>query len=233
MKKIIKGFTLIEILVVISIIAIMSSVSINSFFNLTKNNNTKNKLLEISSDIKSLDLKVKNYEIFDYEIIFDTNNINSYIIYENIFDEEKSQKITSLSNDIFTITLNWLSWELWKYQIYQDIKLIINNYTSTWILNINRDSNYNYQINWQLELLWNEIFLNNIELKNFDNNNLDLNIEKITQDEYSEDIWYIKITNIWWKKQFLNIDDDILNIDQFYLHFEEWWRENYLIIDKK
>lgn len=233
MKKIIKGFTLIEILIVISIIAIVSTVSINSFFNLTKNNNTKNMLLEISWEIKELDLKIKNYEIFDYEIIFDTNNINSYIVYENIFNENQNQKITSLTDYDFNITLNWLNWELWNYEIYQDIKLIINNNEAiSNNLVIARDISYNYKILWKLELSWDEKHLNNILINVFDNNNLDLKIEKITLEESSIDIWYVKIVNIWWKKHFLDSDNNNIISDQIYLHFEEWWRENYLIINK-
>jgi hypothetical protein len=63
-------------------------------------------LLEISSEIKELDLKIKNYEIFDYEIIFDTNYKNNYIIYENIFNENQNQKITNIQDNLIQLTLS-------------------------------------------------------------------------------------------------------------------------------
>ena len=88
--KFITAFTLIELLVVITIITIMSASGVFYFFDFVKNQEINQKLYMIEDDINTLDKEIKDYKIFDYELIFDTSDINnqnySYITYTNNFD---------------------------------------------------------------------------------------------------------------------------------------------------
>jgi prepilin-type N-terminal cleavage/methylation domain-containing protein len=89
--KIITAFTLIELLVVITIITIISTSGIFYFFDFVKNQEINQKIYVIENDINLLGKEIKNYKIFDYELIFNTSDSTnkSYIIYTNIFDTEK------------------------------------------------------------------------------------------------------------------------------------------------
>jgi len=95
MKQKIEAFSLIELIIVISIIAIISSSGMIYFNNFTDKLKINHTLSEIKSDLDSLDNKISNREIFDYELYFEKNKLY-YLNSENIFDLDVSLKFNNL-----------------------------------------------------------------------------------------------------------------------------------------
>jgi len=88
------AFTLIELIVVTTIIIILASSSTLYFANFVGSQQVKQELSIIEDDLKDLDKSIKNYAIFDYEILFNTGNGNlAYILNTNIFDIQNPQVI--------------------------------------------------------------------------------------------------------------------------------------------
>lgn len=170
MKKINKAFTLIELIIVISIITLLSSSSVFYFFDFVENKKINEMLLLIEDDFQELDKKVKNYEIFDYEIILDTESWSKYYISNiNTFDSKKQElEITDNSSWSWIIKTIPASWS-WIIKIYKKHKL-------TFVDQINRTTNfeYNFLESPKYKIVWSlswEI-LNNIELNYFSENNI-------------------------------------------------------------
>lgn len=234
MKKILiikKAFTLIELLVVTTIIVIISSSWIFYFLDFVQDQEISQKIYIIEDNLDNLDKKIDNYEIFDYQLEFNTTNTWKllYITYINNFDS---------NNQIINITnINW-DWEIiskpntwsWKIKIYKKNKLFLNN-------NINRVDKFefnfydseSYKITWTLS--WK--ILNEIKLNYFSENNLFpekndiLELIKISDTINWLDIWNIIINNIWWKKI---IKKWLVEYNEIYLFFENNWKEKYIKI---
>lgn len=232
MKKKIIAFTMIELLVVVSIISIVSITSINWFFNFLQNKEINLKANEISLYIDSLDKKVKNHEIYDYNIIIDSSINNSFISYENIYDSSKKVILNYDNiNNSWSINLIWATWEVWNKNIYKDKKLfsyesILSN--NTWVI---LEKSYNYKIISTLSWTTDITKLNTIDLIRFDKESSLLKLIKISSDLWTNDIWNLEIKNIWWKKEFYN-SWILLNKNEVYLYFENKWKENYLKLIK-
>jgi len=79
------GFTLVELLVVITIIMIITTSWTLYFFKFLDSTDLKNDISKIQSDINNFDFKIKNYEIFDYEVEFLSGSLwyTYYIIFNN------------------------------------------------------------------------------------------------------------------------------------------------------
>lgn len=233
MKKKIIAFTMIELLVVVSIISIISVTSINWFFNFLQNKELNLKANEVSLYIDSLDKKVKNHEIYDYNIIIDSSINNSFISYENIYDTSKNMIMNYDNiNNSWTLNLIWSNWEAWNLNIYKDKKLLFWNIIFLETLgNINLDVNYNYKFISTLSWTTDITKLNTIELIRFDKESSLLKLLKVSSDLWTSDIWKLEIRNIWWKKEFYN-SWSLLNKNEIYLYFENKWKENYLKLIK-
>lgn len=233
MKKKIIAFTMIELLVVVSIISIISVTSINWFFNFLQNKELNLKANEVSLYIDSLDKKVKNHEIYDYNIIIDSSINNSFISYENIYDTSKNMIMNYDNiNNSWTLNLIWSNWEAWNLNIYKDKKLLFWNIIFLETLgNINLDVNYNYKFVSTLSGTTDITKLNTIELIRFDKESSLLKLLKVSSDLWTSNIWKLEIRNIWWKKEFYN-SWSLLNKNEVYLYFENKWKENYLKLIK-
>ena len=135
MKKKILAFTMIELLVVVSIISIISITSINWFFNFLQDKELKTKTITILNYIWELDKKIKNNSIYDYDIKFSSSINDAYLIYENIYDNDQYVKLF-YNNNLWSLILSWLNWEMWNLLIYKWIKLkikedlIVNSYNN-------------------------------------------------------------------------------------------------------
>lgn len=232
MKKKIIAFTMIELLVVVSIISIISVTSINWFFNFLQNKELNLKANEVSLYIDSLDKKVKNHEIYDYNIIIDSSINNSFISYENIYDTNQNIILNyDSNNNSWTINLNWLTWELWNLIMYKDKKLFFSDNLLWSTSNTVFEKNYNYKIMSTLSWVTDITKLNTIDLIRFDKESTLLKLLKISSDLWTNDIWKLEIKNIWWKKEFYN-SWSMLNKNEVYLYFENKWKENYLKLIK-
>lgn len=237
MKYIKKAFTLIELIVVISIITITTSSWVFYFFDYIKSQEISQKLSQVEDELNFLDKQIKDYKIFDYELNFNLSNTwsKSYITYKNIFDSNK-QTLNILNN-----TWSWLiittpsSWS-WLIKIYKNNKLYINK-------EIDRTNNFSYDFNEEKKyiiswtLSW-EI-INDIELNYFSedniypnkNNNLELVAINSKEDKSWNNYSNMQIKNIWWIKKFYNNWTEII-IDEIYLFFQNKWIEKFIKISK-
>lgn len=235
--KIITAFTLIELLVVITIITIISTSGIFYFFDFVKNQEINQKIYVIENDINLLGKEIKNYKIFDYELIFNTSDSTnkSYIIYTNIFDTEKQTLEITNSTWSWIITTLPSTWS-WIIKIYKDNKLFINK-------EINRINNFefNFNENSSYKIMWTQSWkiLNNIIYKYLSEDNIlpeKNNLLKLTNINTQENkdwtnIDKLKITNIWWKKKFFDNWSEI-STNNIYLFFDNNWKEGFIKIKK-
>ncbi|PZM86739.1 hypothetical protein DLH72_00175 [Candidatus Gracilibacteria bacterium] len=99
-----KGFTFIELLIVITIIGIVGIFSVGSFVNFYKNKEFTSKINNLEIFLKKEDLKVKNKEVFDYEIKFEKSR-SFFVVYEDIF-EEKGLKLNFKNNSQISLKAN-------------------------------------------------------------------------------------------------------------------------------
>lgn len=237
MEKIIKAFTLIELMIVISIITITTISSTFYFLDFVKNKEISQKVELINTELKSLDKEVKDYKIFDYELNFNTSTLSwKYIIYKNIFDTTNYQNVRFLSNSyIWLIETNWLSTLTWSLKLYKENKLFLNT-TRTWTI----DYEFTFNDKSKYKIIWtlNEENLNEIYINYFDEDNLYpeknnfLNLIKIKKEDWDE-INNIQIKNIWWIKKFeTNNDWTEINGNKISLVFENNWIEKEINIIK-
>ncbi|MDD2908102.1 MAG: prepilin-type N-terminal cleavage/methylation domain-containing protein [Candidatus Gracilibacteria bacterium] len=231
MKKKKIAFTMIELMVVVSIISIISITSINGFFGFLQNKDLKIKMNYISNNVLDEDKKIKNNEIYDYDLLINTSVNDAYTIYENIYDNNQYINLI-YSNNIGNLNLIGLSGEMWKLLIYKGEKLKnkidipINTYN-----NIGIENNYDYRFVSVLSGSTNITDLNSIDLIKFDKEENKLVLTKISKTIGGSDIGNLEIKNIGGKKEFYN-SGAILNQDEIYLYFESSGVENYLKLTK-
>lgn len=231
-----KAFTLIELIVVISIITITASSWVFYFLDFVKSNEIKSKLSLLETEIENIDNKVDNYEIFDYKLIFSTTNTWYYINYSNFFDSN-IQTISDLTSSwTWTITTNPASWT-WVIKIFRWNKLFLAKEIDRTIpFNFNFWNYEYYKISWTLE----NNLLNDIEIKYFSpdnlrtelNNNLELVWINTKEDKTWTNYNKIIIENISWKKKFLDYLNNEINLDKIFLFFDNNWKEAFLEIKK-
>lgn len=234
MKKILRAFTYIELIVVISIITLLSSTWVFYFNDFVKNQEIEQKVSTIEEDINSLDKSIKNNQIFDYELQFNTSTWSKwYISYINNFDIPYNQNVTF--NSItwsWTIWTNWNSSLTWNLKLYKNHKLYISELIqSNNIYNFDFNDEPNYKIIWTLswEVL-NEININYFAEDNLtpEKNNL-LVLQEINTKEDKSWTWIssLIVKNIWWTK---SIIWDWIYLNEAYLFFENSWKDKFIKI---
>nr|MDD3720183.1 type II secretion system protein [Candidatus Gracilibacteria bacterium] len=120
-----KAFTLIEILFVITIISFISVASISYFRNFVDSKKLDGDIFLIKSSFDNLENKVKNKEIYDYEISFSGRLYDLYkqnqIVnsYNTNFELNEDSKIFSMNT-----TLTYTG--AWNIKIYSGDKIINN-----------------------------------------------------------------------------------------------------------
>ncbi|MCD4705936.1 prepilin-type N-terminal cleavage/methylation domain-containing protein [bacterium] len=138
------GFSLIELLVSVSILIIITSISVNSFSMWQKNENLKQSALTLMSNIQktqvmSLSGQMYNGSVPDsYGVYFNDTNLTSYIIFadvdgDHIYDNDGTEMLAtydllddvSISN-LTPVTSNELTiiFKLPKAQIYVNQAII-------------------------------------------------------------------------------------------------------------
>ena len=226
------AFTLIELIIVITIIVISSSTGIFYFYDFIWKQELKQELFTIKKTIKSLDQKIKDYEIFDYEININTSTWSlGYIYYTNTFDTQNQQIIdfnsTSGSGSIY---ISWFPESLWNIKIFNNDKMVSNQvrkWDKNYIYNFIWNSNYNIKsyLSWEI--------LNDIHISYFNQLNSKENIQLVWINSQNDQNWIeynnLKISNIWWKKE---IFWESTSINEIYLFFENKWVESFIQIIK-
>lgn len=227
-------FTLVEILIVISIMSIVSIVWVNSFYSYIDFQELEDKIYVINRDLKEIDDSVKSYKISDYELY--VSKWLWYYYYSNYYNSDKKQ----------TISIDFNSW-IWiiknsSLSDYLYIKVLSNNYNNSYNIKPNNSFTWtfldsiNYKITWTSS--W--YILNNIILNYFWDENLgypknDDNLLKIDEINTKEDKSWSKINlliikNTWkWKE----LCWDWAKIDEVYLFFSKKWKEDKLRIFTK
>jgi len=200
-----KAFTLIELLVVTSIIIIITASGTIYFFKFLDSTSIKSNIVAVKDNIDSFDIKIKDYIIFDYELVF--NSWSLWYTYKiNNFDISYSQDLV-----LDFTTWTWIiktnvnsTGSIRLLKIYKKNKLFLervldSNDIYTWSFN---DSS-SYKIKWTLS--WET--LNEIGIKYYiEDNIIKWNNHYLTLDIISENnnktspCDYLKIKNIWWKK---------------------------------
>lgn len=201
-----KAFTLVELIVVISIIALTSIVWITSFFGFMEEQEINSKIEAFKDDINSLDKQVKNREIFDYKIKLEKWK-NTYIVDKNSFSIEKS----IIFSGNFIRLKNAIPSDNFGLKVYKWEKLFFSSWTLTEYNISSLDSNYDYRFLW-----FTSSSLNSLEIKNFDKEDFSLNILEMTPEE-------VFIQNVLWKKSFL--DNAWNEISSINIIFEKDWKE--------
>ncbi len=224
------AFTLIELLVVITIIIVTSSSGLLYFSDFIWNQELRQELYVLESNIQSLDNDVKHYRIFDYELeINSTSGTLAYVYYTNKFDIPNPQLIhfDSLSAT-GTINILWNPESLWNIKIYKNNKLLSNQ--------VNRgDKSYTWSFSQDSKItgyLSGET-LNNIHINYFshsrDKNYIELTWMNSQKDKSGTEYNKLKIRNVWWKKEIF-WDNNLVN--EAYLFFENKWVESFIKITK-
>jgi len=230
-----KGFTLIELLVVTSIIIIITTSGTIYFFKFLDSTSIKSNIWSIKDNIDSFDIKVKDYKIFDYELVF--NSWSLWYTYKiNNFDIPYYQNLTLDFN-----TWTWIiktnvnsTGAIRLLKIYKKNKLFIervldSNDVYTWSFN---DSS-SYKIKWTLS--WET--LNEIGIKYYIEDNIikwsnnSLTLDLISKDsDKMHKCSYLKIKNIWWKKSIYCWPDITNKISQAYMFFSQNTVEQFIEI---
>ncbi len=233
-KKI--AFTLIELLVVTTIVILLSISGSFYFFDFIKKQELISKLELIQDDIDSLDKQVNNYQILDYEILFDTRDNYSplYIKYLNNFDV--TNQTLELTNSSWSWVIKTNNTWTWTIKIYKNHKLF--KYEE-----IDRTVDFNFDFNEveKYTVMWtqNSDILNEIKLKYYSKTNIEPEKNDILQliwiNTKQDKTWVayssVSIQNINWIKKFYNNNTEILNSD-IYLFFENNWLQNFIQITK-
>ena len=193
-----KGFTLIELLIVIAIIAIMSVIWISSFSRQIDSFRNQKILWNILWDIRSLDNKVANKDIFDYKIQF-LKDKKYYIISENTFDIDYSLEFDDSGS--WKIEFSWATSWSWIIKYYKNYKFqkweeIAYDSSLTWTF----DVEWYYKINWSFS--WET--LNTLYIKYYSTQK---------DNEFKLKSNNCIITNILWKKTFSSPSCDTLKFE--------------------
>lgn len=224
-----KWFTFIELLIVITIIWIVWIFSVWSFVNFYKNKEFTSKINNLEIFLKKEDLKVKNKEVFDYEIKFEKSS-SFFVVYEDIF-EEKGLKLNFKNNSQISLKANnelenildnkKIITDIYKnWRFIKQIKLEKNNLKIDYKENTEDkrekliEENKNYEFKFYLE---NKEKLNNLIINKFDlEENLLLKDISDSKDKINS-FNNLKIINIFNEKKILL---DWNETKEAYLFFE-------------
>ena len=232
-------FTLIELLVVSTIIILMSASGVLYFNSFVNSYSLKAETSLINNIFNEIDDKVKNKEIYDYELYLSQNS-QIFYFYENIFDEEYNQFFNNI--DLFTGA--WAlkikttdSGKTWQLKIYGDYKLLSEKF-----LDLANTFFYDFKDSPSYRIIWylSGSKINDISLNYYSETNLNKEKEDfmvlIAINTKEDKSWttYSKliIKNIWWKKVFYDNSLNEIVSDEVYIFFERAWEEESLKIWK-
>ena len=230
------AFTLIELLIVISIMIITSISCVFYFSDFVENQGLKQRLFIISDDLNSLDEEIFYYNIYDYELTLDTTGNKNlwYIVYKNLFD---LIKISKMNLDFDTWIWTWflengIASDLWKYKIFKKEKLFLEESWS-WNKEYIFDSLHNSKITWTLTwIVLNDLIINYFTEKNFSQKEWDfVKLVSINTKKDKTWTWYTNLTirNIWGNKVFKKNGVEI-NTEKIFLFFEIAWKQDFIKI---
>lgn len=237
-----KAFSLIELLIVIWIITIVTSVWAFTFTSFIDKLDFKTNLWLLLDDFKSLDKKINKKEIFDYEIHLEKWNLFSYS-YENKFDLDYKINLNSFNEitRIWSIDLIGLTSGTWTLKYYKKNKFIKKE-TLWWdqTFELKMDDEIYYKITWMHGWIHlnntNINYISESNLKSNDSNYLRIFWANTKHDETWVSYNNIIIQNILWKKIFYEnsiSESNKINRNSIYIIFENNKLEHEYIEIKK
>lgn len=157
------GFTMIEILFVITIISFLSVTSITYFHNFVDSKKIDADIYLIKSSIDDLDNRVKNKEVYDYEIDFSWSLYYLYK-YNQLINTQNTNFIIDEGTKSFTMSTNLTYTWAWNVKIYSwdkilsDIVLNQSWTVFTWVMDLYKDYKVkSYMDTWE-NLFWINFF---------------------------------------------------------------------------
>lgn len=211
-------FTFIEILVVISILAIVSAFSISSFNKGFERQSLKSEINIFADTIKNLDNDI-SVNITDYNLYLLTGSYYYYFTNNLYKNTTQSISFTSMSGSSFTWTIktNDIVKNDMDLQIYFNTKKI--NTTS---ISSTGSFFYNILTKWKYEFRSSigELSLNPISLEFFSKTDIKkpIDVTSIKDELWNTYTWVI-IKNNLWKKVFTTMNGLVIN-DKLDINFE-------------
>lgn len=208
MKKNNLGFTFVEILVVVAILAIVSWVSISSFNKGFERQSFSSELNIFKNLITYFDKDIGT-NLTDYTIYLSTWSF--YYYYTNNLYKSTTQSI-SFSSFTWTIKTN----DIVKNDI--DLSIYFNNkkvntvsISSTWSYVYNVSNKWKYEFK---SYIW-DSFLNSIFVEYFTKTDIKKPIDLTTIIDWSWNTytWVIIKNDLWWKKVFTTFSGQLINSD--------------------
>lgn len=234
MQKENKAFTFVEILFVVTIITFLSISWVNYFNNFIDSKRVEKDLSFIDTKIIQLNKKVKDKEIYDFEIVFSWSK--EYLQYKTNQIIKKAELNLNLdwSTKSFTMTTNQTSSWYWNISLYIDNKLKDKIFTEqtkafTWKMDLAQS----YDI--KTSLVWQEFDLGIFYLSedNLDNSGVLTNF--IEANTKADKNWAssnnFTLKNVNSKVQFYSWTT-LWDTKEVYLFFEKWWLEESIRIGR-
>lgn len=222
------AFTLIELIIVATIIILISSTSVFYFWDFVDTQKLKSEISSFQNKINSLDADIRLRKIYDYELNLKVWSW-SYIVYKNIFDLDNVARL-DFQSWTGIIDIRPIVDAPWQFKIYNDYKLLKEDF-------LNATGSLSYFLwdykNYTFKSFLSWSILNDIELNYFSNDNLylskewNLYISEINSklDKTWTGITDLIIKNISWRKKLIW---DWINYDKAYVFFDWLWTEEYL-----
>lgn len=226
-KNIKNAFTLIEILLSITIISFLSVSAISYFHNFVGTKKLDSELSLFKSSIENLDMKVRNKDIYDYELSFSWTKLHYFYVLNQSVNKTKTIFTFDENNKDFSLktSLNY-TWA-WDIKIYNEDKLL-----SKKILDLKEE------FTWKLDLYSNYDIKSTIELNTdlfwtylFSEDNLDssgITTDFVWAYQNADKSWFqtqnFKLKNINNKLQFYSWST-FWDLSSVYLFFQKAWVE--------
>ncbi len=228
-----RGFTFIELLIVVSIVSIIGVFSISSFWNFFKNQDNSAFLWKLNDVIDVLDFQVKKWEMTSYSLWFESWAQGIYVS-KDFYKKDNALTLTAFDFEVMSWSISWWTWE-WLLKSYYNSKFE-NWYYSSWTTKLSFSLTNPYMVeNIELYSSIDGKDVNSFEiiLFNKDDSNIDKNI-KVSYLSWWALFNKIEIKNVLWKKQIYWYPEigDSLELDDFELWFERWWNEFNLALSK-
>lgn len=232
MKNNKNAFTFVEILFVISIISFLTFSSVMYFNNFVDRKKIDGDIYLIKSSFEELDSKVKNNEIYDYEIKF-SGKLYYLLRLNQVINPTKINFSMNEDTKNFNMTTNLTNPGIWDIKTYivdkvLDVKSIDQQGVFTWTLNQYSSYNIYSTLDWGEDKLWIFYFsLDNLSSSWITTNFAHANTKLDKTWAQSHNFILKNVNN---KFKFYSGSTEWKNIDEVYLFFEKNWIEKHIKI---
>jgi len=226
-----KAFTLIELLIVISIITILTSSGVIYFFRQVSSIKLSSEIEKIVDIVDNLDSEIDNKKVLDYSLYISKNSFWFTWSINNLWLDNRQN--INMNFETWTWIMSSNSWTI--LSIYSWIKFQKNYTIDSWW---QYEFNFWNNTDWKILANYSWSTLNNLEIFYYSPDNLIINnenkLELVWINSKSDKAWtnynFIIIKNLNWKKIITSNWNN--NFDKIYLFFEREWVEKFIEIKK-